>query len=153
MRGARAPVLLSALCVAGCASQMVQQQVKDTCEKQGKRALVIGSEHSGIPLLIESANATYYCVRPADVVHTGDSFGVDAVSLGDPPGAAVLSAAPGSPSARAGLVNGDLIYEFAGHPVANAAELRQMVADTAAGSQVEIRLRRNGKEVLARVTF
>jgi S1-C subfamily serine protease len=139
--------------MAGCATQMVQEQAKNACEKQGKRALVISSEHSGIPLLIESAGATYYCVRPDAIVHTRDPFGVDAVSVEDLPGAAVLTVVAGSLAAKAGLRNGDVIYEFGGRPIADADRLREAVAETAAGPRVLIKLRRNEKEVAASVQF
>jgi S1-C subfamily serine protease len=153
MGALRAATLLGALSIAGCATQMVQQQARDACQKQGKQALVVNQQHSGIPLLIESAGATYYCVRPDQVVHTRDAFGVDAVSVPDLPGAAVLSVAPASLAARAGLQSGDAIYQYAGRTIGNAGELQQAVADTAAGSLVEVRLRRNDKEVAARVQF
>jgi len=154
MRAAlRTATLLCALSIAGCATQMVQQQARDACEKQGKRALVIQSEHSGIPLLIESAGVTYYCVRPEDVVHTRETFGVDAVSMPDVAGAAVLSVVPASLAGKAGVTNGDVVYEYAGRAIANAGELQQAVADSAAGSQVQIKLRRNQKETAVSVQF
>jgi serine protease Do len=53
-------------------------------------------------------------------------------------GALVAGVTPGGPSAKAGLMNGDLITGFDGKPVADDRALPRMVADTPIGKTVNI---------------
>ncbi len=64
----------------------------------------------------------------------------EAKSLGlpKPEGALVITVEPGSPAEEAGLRAGDVIVEFNGAPIADAAGLTSRVASTAAGTRVSI---------------
>jgi serine protease Do len=61
-------------------------------------------------------------------------------------GALVAEVNPGSPASKAGLLRGDIIIEFNGHPIHEMNELPRLVADTAPGSKATVKVLRNGKE-------
>lgn len=62
-------------------------------------------------------------------------------------GALVSDVAKGSPAHRAGIVRGDIILEFNGKKVRDVATLRNMVAQSKVGSQVEIKVLRRDREI------
>lgn len=66
--------------------------------------------------------------------------------LKDSKGALVGDIAKGSPAERAGIVRGDVILEFSGKEIKSVGGLRNMVAQSKVGSQVKLRILRNGKE-------
>jgi serine protease Do len=66
--------------------------------------------------------------------------------LPDATGALVSEVTPGSPGARAGLKEGDVITEFNGKKVADNRQLRFLAAQTAPGAKVPIKVLRDGKE-------
>jgi serine protease Do len=71
-----------------------------------------------------------------------------AKSLGlkeDSKGALVAQVVPGSPAEKAGIAQGDVIVEFGGKAVAESKDLPQMVASTAVGKSVDVKLLRDGK--------
>jgi membrane-associated protease RseP (regulator of RpoE activity) len=59
-------------------------------------------------------------------------------------GAIVQSIAPGGPAATAGLLVGDLIVEYGGTSVSDAASFNRLVGASAPGDTVTIRVRRGG---------
>jgi serine protease Do len=59
-------------------------------------------------------------------------------------GALVSNVEPGSPAARAGVQQGDVILEVNGRPVADSNALRNEVAGTVPGSDVKLTVQRNG---------
>ncbi|MEM6365996.1 MAG: trypsin-like peptidase domain-containing protein [Planctomycetota bacterium] len=59
--------------------------------------------------------------------------------------AEVLSVAPGSPAARAGLKTGDVIEAFGERTITNFKSLKEAVADTMPGERVRVYLRRDGQ--------
>lgn len=61
-------------------------------------------------------------------------------------GALVGEVTPKSPAAEAGLKEGDVIIEFNGKKVTDSRHLRLMVAQTAPGSKVTLKIVRDGKE-------
>jgi Do/DeqQ family serine protease len=61
-------------------------------------------------------------------------------------GALIAEVTPGSPGERAGLKPGDIVTEFDGKPVADSRHLQLMVARKPPGSQVSIRIVRDGKD-------
>jgi serine protease Do len=67
-------------------------------------------------------------------------------NLKDTNGALVTEILKGSPADKAGLVRGDVITEFNGKKVADADNLRNMIAQSNVGSQVLIKMYRAGKE-------
>ena len=61
-------------------------------------------------------------------------------------GALVAEVTPGSPGERAGLKPGDIVTEFGGNPVADSRHLQLLVARKPPGSQVSIKIVRDGKD-------
>ena len=71
---------------------------------------------------------------------------VDALGLKDRRGATVAQVPPG-PAATAGVRPGDVIIEFNGKPVTRSEDLPQIVAATAPGTTVPVKVIRQGKEM------
>jgi membrane-associated protease RseP (regulator of RpoE activity) len=147
-------LIASLVCLScGCATQMVQQNAKDSCASQGKKAFIFDAKQSGVPLLIESASAMVLCVGPDDVTHLPESFGADAVSAANFVGAGILSLTTGSVAEKAGVKAGDIVAEFAGNPITNARELRSYIERVPPGAQALVKIRRNGKDVVTTARF
>jgi serine protease Do len=72
--------------------------------------------------------------------------------LAEPKGALVAEVTPGTPAENAGILRGDIIIEFNGHPVNEMNELPRMVADTAPGTQATVKVLRDGKEKTFKLT-
>jgi serine protease Do len=70
---------------------------------------------------------------------------VEALSLKDRRGAIVAQVPPG-PAATAGIEPGDVIIEFNGKPVNRSEDLPPIVAETAPGTTVPVKVIRDGKE-------
>ena len=70
---------------------------------------------------------------------------VEALSLKDRRGAIVAQVPPG-PAATAGIEPGDVIVEFNGKPVTRSDDLPEIVAATAPGTTVPVKVIREGKE-------
>jgi serine protease Do len=75
------------------------------------------------------------------------------LGLPKPQGAIVSRVEPGSPADRAGLRAGDVIVEYNGQVVQDAAHLTSMVVKTPAGAQVPIVFYRNGQQQSASATI
>ncbi len=71
----------------------------------------------------------------------------NAMHLPNQEGALVGSVSPGSPAAKAGLRNGDVITKLNNHLIKNSTELRNDIAGTAPGSSVALTIMRDGKEM------
>jgi serine protease Do len=71
-----------------------------------------------------------------------------AESLGLPAakGALVADVVKGGPAAKAGIKTGDVITAFDGHPVKESTELPLLVARTPVGSDVDVKVLRDGQE-------
>ena len=70
---------------------------------------------------------------------------VDALGLKDRRGAVVIQV-PAGPAANAGIEPGDVIVEFNGKPIVRNDDLPQIVAATAPGTTVPVKVIRDGKE-------
>jgi serine protease Do len=70
---------------------------------------------------------------------------VEALNLKDRRGA-VVAQVPAGPAATAGIEPGDVIIEFNGKPVNRSDDLPQIVAATAPGTTVPVKVIRDGKE-------
>ena len=66
-------------------------------------------------------------------------------------GVVITQVQPGSPAARAGLREGDVVVELDGHPMRNAVEMRAQLAVTPAGQVIELRVLRASAELKIRV--
>jgi S1-C subfamily serine protease len=69
------------------------------------------------------------------------------------PGAIVASVAPGTPAARAGLQQGDVIVGFGDQEIKNDRELRQAILARKPGDQASVRFVRGGQTQSASVTL
>ncbi|MCW2236439.1 DegQ family serine endoprotease [Azospirillum canadense] len=70
----------------------------------------------------------------------------DTVGLSQSKGALVAEVTPGSPAAKAGLHQGDVILSYDGKPVDTLRDLTRRVAETKAGDKADIKVLRHGKE-------
>ncbi|HWR59357.1 MAG TPA: DegQ family serine endoprotease [Thermodesulfovibrionales bacterium] len=66
--------------------------------------------------------------------------------LKDSKGALVGDIAKDSPAEKAGIMRGDVILEFNGKEIKSVGSLRNLVSQSKVGSQVKLRILRNGKE-------
>lgn len=66
--------------------------------------------------------------------------------LKDSNGALVGDTVKGSPAEKAGIMRGDIILEYNGKKVTDADSLRNTVAQSKAGAQVDVKVLRGGKE-------
>ncbi len=73
--------------------------------------------------------------------------------LDKPRGALVASVAPDSPSYKAGIKSGDIILEFDGKTINEMKELPLIVAQTTVGKTVDIKVWRNKKEIIKKITL
>ena len=75
----------------------------------------------------------------------------DYEKLDKPRGALVVSVAPNSPSDKGGIKDGDIILEFDGAIINKMKELPKIVGQTAVGKVVEVKVWRNGKELVKKI--
>jgi hypothetical protein len=96
-------------------------------------------------------------------------FGISGLAVAsgpDAPGAAALGAAapnragvlvagvsPGSIAQKTGIITGDIIYEFEGHPIRSPADLQKAVAASAVGSTASVRLYRGTETATLEARF
>jgi serine protease Do len=73
--------------------------------------------------------------------------------LSEPKGVLINEIMENSPAKRAGLERGDVIIEYDGKPVENAAQLRNAVAQTVAGKKVVVKFMRDKKARTADVAI
>ena len=73
--------------------------------------------------------------------------------LNKPRGALVASVAENSPSDKAGVKPGDIILEFNGQPFNEMKELPAIVAKTEVGKIVNVKIWRNKKEIIKKITL
>jgi len=66
-------------------------------------------------------------------------------------GALVSEAVKDGPAARAGIMRGDVILEFDGKEVKDVSSLRNMVAQSKTGTEINMKILRAGKEFTVRV--
>ncbi len=77
----------------------------------------------------------------------------DVEKLDEPRGALVASVAQNSPSEKAGVKAGDIILEFNGERIQEMKELPIIVAKTEVGKKVEVKIWRNKKEIIKKITL
>ncbi len=76
-----------------------------------------------------------------------------AFKLPDNTGALVGDVLGSSPAEKAGVKAGDVVVEFGGKKIEDARQLRLLAAGTAPGTQVKLRINRDGKDVTVDVTL
>lgn len=69
-----------------------------------------------------------------------------AIGMKQPTGALVARVEPGSPAAKAGLKQGDVVLEINGAAVRNSADLRNRIGLVRIGDKVDVTYRRNEEE-------
>jgi serine protease Do len=79
-------------------------------------------------------------IQPVDEA-IAEGFGLDS-----PKGALVAQVQPDSPAAAAGLKAGDVVLEWDGRPIEKFKDLSRFVAETPAGTEVEVVLWREAEE-------
>jgi serine protease Do len=67
------------------------------------------------------------------------------MGLKEKKGALVAQVVPGSPAEKAGIEQGDVIFEFDGKDVSSSKDLPRIVASTPVGKTLTVKLSRNGK--------
>lgn len=77
-----------------------------------------------------------------------EGFGLDSTD-----GALVSDVMEDSPAAQAGVERGDVIIGFDGRPIKEFTDLRRMVTQTDVGSEVPVRVIRDGEEVVLNATI
>ncbi len=82
-----------------------------------------------------------------------EGLGLPASGDGPVRGALVADVAAGSPAARAGLRQGDVILSYDGRPVEGVRALTRRVADSKAGGTVELTVLRQGRETTMAVAI
>jgi serine protease Do len=73
-------------------------------------------------------------------------------NLPDATGAIVSEVTPGSPAARAGLKNGDVLRELNGKKIDNGSALQVAVSETSPGTAIDLGILRDGKPETIHVT-
>jgi len=73
------------------------------------------------------------------------------IGLRDAKGAIVASVTPGSPAARAGLQQGDVILTFNGQPVEDSRALTQRVGEASVGRDARLDVQRDGQRRVVNV--
>ncbi len=73
--------------------------------------------------------------------------------LKDTRGALVADIVPGGPADKAGLKRGDIIISFDGKEINEMSELPRIVAETPIGKTVNLKIIRNGKEKVLKITI
>lgn len=68
-------------------------------------------------------------------------------------GALVADVVPGGPADKAGLKRGDIIISFDGKEINEMSELPKIVAETPIGKTVNVKIIRNGKEKILKMTI
>lgn len=68
-------------------------------------------------------------------------------------GALVSDVAKNSPAGKAGIMKGDVIIELNGKEIKDVSSLRNMVAQSRAGSEITLKIQRSGKELSVRVVI
>ena len=76
-----------------------------------------------------------------------------ALELGDRKGLMITEVMDDSPAERAGLLEEDVILRYDGEPVSRISELRRLVRRTSPGTEVTLRIWRDGKEMDIRATI
>ena len=77
----------------------------------------------------------------------------EAEELDKPRGALIVSVADGSPSDNGGIIAGDIILEFDGKLINEMKELPLIVAQTEVGKTVNVKVWRNKREVIKKITL
>jgi serine protease Do len=76
-----------------------------------------------------------------------------AIGLDEPKGAIVSQVLPDSPAAKAGLQQGDVILAFGDKPVDEMRDLPRVVAETAVGAKVDVKIWRDRQDRSVPVTI
>ncbi|HEX8375185.1 MAG TPA: Do family serine endopeptidase, partial [Geminicoccaceae bacterium] len=86
-------------------------------------------------------------------IQSVDASLAETLGLGETRGALVASATAGGPAEKAGIQQGDVVLEFDGKQIDRMRSLPRLVAETAIGKAVAVRLWRKGKIQDVQVTL
>jgi serine protease Do len=87
------------------------------------------------------------------VIQDVDEQLVESMNLPSKDGALVADVAKDGPAERSGLQSGDFIFELDGQKISNMTQLRNEIAIRAPGTQVQLKLIRNGDEQSVSITL
>jgi serine protease Do len=73
---------------------------------------------------------------------------VESLGLDKARGALIADVTPTGPAEKAGIESGDVVIEFDSRPIKEMKDLPRLVADTAIGKKVAVKVLRKGKEVM-----
>jgi serine protease Do len=103
-----------------------------------------GAQAEGIPRVIQmNASGAYLGIQMDDVT----SSNMSRYKLSAERGAVVRSVMKGSPAEDAGLMENDVLLEFAGSQIWSAGQLSRLVQETPPGRKVDLVLSRDGKRM------
>jgi len=77
----------------------------------------------------------------------------ESMNMGRPEGALISQVMPGSPAEKAGIMVGDVVVEFNGKSVHRSSSLPPIVGMTKVGSTSKVKVVRNGKVTVLKVTL
>jgi serine protease Do len=86
-------------------------------------------------------------------IQTVDQQLAETFGLKDVHGALVASTTPGGPAEKAGIQQGDVVTEFDGKRIDKMRSLPRIVAETAIGKEVDVKIWRKGQEQDVKVTL
>ena len=86
-------------------------------------------------------------------IQSVDAALAETLGLGESRGALVASATAGGPAEKAGIQQGDVVLEFDGKQIDRMRSLPRLVAETAIGKAVQVKLWRKGKIQDVQVTL
>ncbi len=108
-------------------------------------ATVVGFDKAGLDQVLSQAGPAQAPARPSFGLKIGDARTVLAKRGQEPvDGAYVAGTAPNSPAARAGLRAGDIVVEFNGRTISNAADLEKAVEAADPRSRASLTVQRSG---------
>jgi serine protease Do len=108
-------------------------------------AIPINMAKNIIPQLIKTGSVTRGWLGVSIQTITEDlarSFGLKSAQ-----GVLVSEVMAGSPAAKAGIAQGDVIVSFAGKTVTDVRQLQRLVAETPVGKKIEVHVIRSGKDM------
>lgn len=119
-------------------------------DAEAAREMVTRTRQMGVPVIADADEAIVGFDMPrlqrmAARHRRGPGLGLKVADATDGPGAYVGGVREGSPSARAGVLEGDVIEELSGRPVSSVADLEQIAASRPTGLPTSMTVRRAGQ--------
>jgi hypothetical protein len=125
------------------------------------RGALSNAEAAGLLARVDSylRNPTAVQAPPPPPPPARLDFGISGLTVAPSPdapsraGVLVVGVSPGSVAQKAGIITGDIVYEFEGHPIHSPADLQAAVAASAAHSTARIKLYRGAEATTLEAHF